>query len=344
MNASAYHSLRVSAVVEETPDAKSFVLEVPAEKSTAFQYRMGQFLTLRLPIDDRNVLRCYSLASSPLEDEPLRITVKRVAGGRASNWLCDNVRAGDQLNVMKPAGIFSPKSLEGDFLMFGGGSGITPLMSIVRSVLSAGNGRICLLYANRDERSIIFREELQSLARRYPSRLQVVHWLDSVQGIPAVEQLANIAQPWRRANCFICGPASFMDAAVQAMESIDADPARVHVERFVSLPDETSEEQAASVVSDDAASLEVKVHLDGVAYTVACGSDETILDAMLRGGVDAPYSCRSGACATCMCVVASGAVRMKRNEVLDDREIEQGWTLACQAVAESEDVVVRFPE
>src|SRR5207253_10440476 len=140
--------------------------------------------TLRLPLQGRHVPRCYSMSSSPAVDDALRVTIKRVNGGRGSNWICDQVKAGDTLQVMPPSGVFTPRTLEGDFLLFAGGSGVTPVFSILRSALAKGSGRICLIYANRDERSVIFRDELNALAGAHPTRLQVIHWLDSVQGVP----------------------------------------------------------------------------------------------------------------------------------------------------------------
>ncbi|AJP56790.1 3-ketosteroid-9-alpha-hydroxylase [Pandoraea vervacti] len=343
MSALKYHALRVVSVIEETADARSLVFDVPPALADTFHYRPGQFLTLRLPVDGKPIPRCYSLASSPSIAEPLRVTVKRVAQGVGSNWVCDSVREGDEIEVQAPAGVFCPKDLNSDFLLLGGGSGITPILSILRSALTDGSGRILLVYANRDERSIIFKDALKALAAAHPDRLQVVHWLDTVQGIPSVAQLAALARAWRHADCFICGPSAFMDAAVQALQSLEIDAGQVHVERFASLPDE-SELGGADILPtlDDGVALEVT--LDGKTHHLTCGKTETLLDAMLRGGVDAPYACRAGACATCMCTVDAGAVRMKHNDVLDKNDLAQGWTLACQAIPQSGQVAVRFPE
>lgn len=342
MNSPEYISLRVAQVIEETADARSLVFAVPAELAGQFKYKPGQFLTLRIPHDGGWLPRCYSLSSTPLLDEPLRVTVKRVRDGRASNWLCDVPKAGDAIEVMVPAGVFVPRSLDGDFLLFGGGSGVTPVLSILRSVLHAGSGRVLLIYANRDEASVIFRDELKALASAHPSRLQVIHWLDSVQGIPAVEQLAELARPFRQAEAFICGPGPFMDAAVSALHSLDVPAAKVHVERFVSLPGEG--EQGEVVVSEAAVAARLEVSLDGAEHALDCEPGETLLDAMRRNGVRAPQSCLVGACASCMCTVEQGEVELLRNEALDQQELDEGWTLACQAVATSAHVRVRFPD
>src|SRR5215469_17178848 len=237
-NDETYYSLRIREVVEETDDAKSLVFEVPPAAAEAFRYRPGQFLTLRIPNEGRHLLRCYSLASCPLLDEAPRVTVKRVVEGRASNWICDGVKAGDAIEVKPPAGHFTPRSLDGDFLLFAGGSGITPIMSILKSALLSGRGRLFLIYANRDERSVIFRHALNTLVREHPTRLQIVHWLDSVQGIPFAANLEQLAQPFSAADCYVCGPEAFMDTTLTAVRALGLPPARIHVERFVSLPDE----------------------------------------------------------------------------------------------------------
>lgn len=230
--------LRVLDVVEETADAHSITLEVPDELAAHFAYRPGQFLTVAVPSDLTGVAaRCYSLSSSPRPEPggPLTITVKRTAGGYASNWICDNVRAGSTLRVLPPSGIFTPASLDADLLLLAGGSGITPIVSITRTALERGTGRIVLLYANRDERSVIFADELRELAAQHPERLHVVHWLESVQGLPSLEQLRAFATPHASYDAFVCGPAPFMKLAVTALRDLGLPRARRHQEKFVSL-------------------------------------------------------------------------------------------------------------
>jgi 3-ketosteroid 9alpha-monooxygenase subunit B len=346
MTAQRYHSLKVRSVTEETHDAKSIAFELPVELAETFSYRPGQFLTLRLPVLGRHLPRCYSMSSAPTLDGALRVTVKRVSGGRGSNWVCDRVRPGDTLEVMPPAGVFSPASLQGDFLLCAGGSGITPVFSILRSVLAHGQGRIRLLYANRDERSVIFREDLNALAAAHPARLQIVHWLDSVQGIPSVVQLAELARPWRDAQAFICGPAAFMDAMASALGQVGMDGERVHVERFVSLPDEEDVAAINAAAPPPANRVEratVELELDGELHVLACAGDETVLDAALKAGLDAPHSCQAGMCASCMCQVIEGEVHLRHNEVLDARDLAKRWTLSCQALPTTERLRVRFP-
>ena len=347
---SRYHALRVRAVVEETPDAKSLVFEVPPALADAFDYQPGQFLTLRLHIDGRQVPRCYSMSSAPGVDDAPRVTIKRVPGGRGSNWVCDQVKAGDVIELLPPSGVFVPRTLDGDFLLLAGGSGITPVFAILRSVLARGAGRITLLYANRDEKSVIFRNELKALAAAHPGRLQVIHWLDSVQGVPSVAQLAELARHHRAAQAFICGPGPYMDAAVAALQAIEMPSERIHVERFVSLPDEQTQAaanaaaQAAAPLPDAVDEAVVEVLLDGRTHTLRCGGTETLLEAALKAGLNAPYSCQAGMCASCMCQVVEGSVHLRHNDVLDKKDLARAWTLACQAVPTSERLRIKFPE
>jgi 3-ketosteroid 9alpha-monooxygenase subunit B len=339
----AYYRLRVGEVIEETADAKSIVFEIPPALAAAFRYRPGQFVTIRIAYEGRHLLRCYSIASCPLLDEPPRVTVKRITDGRISNWICDRVSVGDTLEVKPPAGHFTPHSIdENDFLFFAGGSGITPIYSIIRSALVAGRGRLYLVYANRDEHSVIFRDQLNALAKDHPARLAVIHLLDSVQGIPSAAQLAELARSWTRADCYVCGPEAFMDCALEALRGLGVAAARIHVERFVSLPDEEDAVPAAEPSANGQVQLEVL--LDGTHHELGCARGEPILDAMLRAGLKAPHSCRSGACGSCMCTLEAGEVHLRHNQVLDDNDLKQGWILACQAIADSAKVRVRFPD
>ena len=339
-----YISLEVTAVIAETHDSCSFEMAVPPDLAERFCYRPGQFLTLRIPHGDDWLPRCYSLSSSPFAGETLRVTVKRVDDGRGSNWLCDQVRPGDRVQVLAPAGVFVPRSLDGDFLLFAGGSGITPVMSILRSVLTQAQGRVRLVYANRDEKSVIFQELLQGLVREYPQRLQVVHWLNSVQGLPSVAQLAHLAAGFEHAEAFICGPGPFMDACVEALASAGLPGKAVHVERFVSLPSESEQPNISVVEHLGAAATRLVVELDGSTHEIDCGEGELLLAAMRREGLQPPHSCLVGSCASCMCTLVEGTVDLMNNDALDQQELNEGWTLACQAVATSDRVHLRFPD
>ncbi|HUS25035.1 MAG TPA: ferredoxin--NADP reductase [Candidatus Binatia bacterium] len=336
-----YHRLRVAEVIEETPDARSIVLDVPAELKDAFRFRPGQHLQLHVPCAAKPVPRCYSLSGVP--GEPLRVTVKRMGSGPASNWLCSRLQAGDVLDVAVPAGAFVPKSFEGDFLLFAGGSGITPVMSILRSALAHGEGRVRLFYANRDEASIIFRRALDQLAAAHPRRLDVIHWLDSAQGVPSPSELAQQVQGLDRPQCFVCGPGPFMDAAATALKRAGIPHAQIHVERFVSLPDDADEGAVAAPAPGDGGEVHIEVELDGQLHRVKGVRGQLLLEALEDAGLAPPYSCRAGACAACMCRIEDGEVELVHNHVLDQKDLEEHWILSCQAVMHSERIVVRYP-
>lgn len=341
---SRYHTLSVVDVIDETSDARSFVFALPDALRDAYQYQPGQFLTLRLPWNDDFLLRCYSMSSSPVSDELPKVTVKRVADGRASNLLCDQIKVGDQIEVMRPAGLFVPKRFDDNFLLCAGGSGITPVYSILKTALEQGRGRIRLIYANRDEASIIFREQLKELTQRYSDRLEVIHLLDSVQGIPSETLLASLARGIPGAKAFICGPGPFMDAMEHALELAGYAPGDIHIERFNSLPSE-KEAESLSVrpeVDLDFTESEVSIELDGEQYQIRCGTDETILEAAERSELTLPFSCKVGMCASCMCEVKSGDVALLINDVLDDRDLNRGLTLTCQAVPRSPTLALKF--
>ena len=330
----AGHTVRVAAVVDETDDARSFVFDVGAELRDRFSYRPGQFLTLRIPSERTgSVARCYSLASSPHCDDALKVTVKRTRDGFGSNWLCDNITAGSSIEVLPPSGHFTPAHLHGDFLLFAGGSGITPVYSILKSVLAGGDGAVTLFYANRNESSVIFADELRMLSAQYPDRLSVVHWLESVQGIPTREQLRVFARPFADRDSFICGPGPFMDAVAAALADAGVPRARIHLEVFTSLTGDPFAEPAHSVAVDPGtATVELEVELAGQTHRLAWPVTVPLLDLLLDTGLDVPYLCRSGDCGTCQAVVEKGSVRMIRNEVMDPEDVAEGYVLGCQAL------------
>ena len=231
-----YFQVPVAEVIRETDEACSLVLDVPASLVSEFSHRPGQFVTVRVPSERcGSVARCYSLSSSPVLGERPAITVKRTEGGYASNWICDRVRAGTVLDLLPPAGMFSPRALDGDFLLFAAGSGITPVMSILKSALHAGRGRVVLVYANRDERTVIFGAALRRLCADSGGRLVVVHWLDSLLGVPSAAAIAALARPYASAEAYICGPDPYLALVREALGQLRVPGSRVHVERFLSL-------------------------------------------------------------------------------------------------------------
>jgi 3-ketosteroid 9alpha-monooxygenase subunit B len=358
--------LKVLDVVEETAEARSISFEVPEDVAEHFEYKPGQFLTLAVPSDRTGVAaRCYSLCSSPVEDGPPTITVKRTEEGYASNWLVDNLQPGDTLRVLPPSGIFTPASFDADLLLFAGGSGITPVMSILRTALLRGSGRIVLFYANRDEQSVIFAAELAALAAEFPHRLVVVHWLESVQGLPTQEQMKAFTEPFTSYDAFVCGPAPFMKLTIAALRELEFPRERRHQEKFVSLggnPFGDPEQQAEAeheleeADSDEAftdgepepgpvpeeheppegapqGNVRLEVELDGQTYTYDDWAPTTkLLEHLESKGVKAPYSCREGECSACAVRLLEGDVKMLNNDVLDDEDLADGIRLACQSL------------
>ncbi len=340
--------LQVAAVVEETDDARSLVFtvpdgaEIPAER---IRYAPGQFLTLRVPSDRTgSVARCYSLCSSPFTGDPMTVTVKRTADGYASNWLCDHVHAGMKLHVLAPSGTFVPKTLDADFLLLAAGSGITPMMAILKSVLAEGSGKVVLVYANRDENSVIFGCALRELAAKYPDRLTVVHWLESVQGLPSAAALAGLAAPYAGHDAYICGPGPFMAAAEEALKNSGLPAQRIHIEVFKSLE---SDPFAAVVIEDDDSDegpATAIVTLDGEKHEIRWPRNAKLLDVLLDKGLDAPFSCREGHCGACAVLKKSGDVEMEVNDVLEQQDLDEGLILGCQARPRSDSIEVTYDE
>ncbi|MBI5338782.1 MAG: ferredoxin--NADP reductase [Mycolicibacterium rufum] len=340
--------LEIAQVIDETADARSLVFTAPADAPVPedkLRYSPGQFLTLRVPSERTgSVARCYSLCSSPFTGDPMTVTVKRTADGYASNWLCDHAHPGMRVHVLAPSGTFVPRTLDTDFLLLAAGSGITPMMAILKSALTEGGGKVTLVYANRDETSVIFAAALRDLAAKYPDRLTVVHWLESVQGLPNAATLAELFAPYRDREAFLCGPAPFMAAAQEALTACGAPAERVHIEVFKSLE---SDPFAAVVIAEDDSGegpATAVVTLDGATHEVSWPRRAKLLDVLLDKGLDAPFSCREGHCGACAVVKKSGEIEMEVNDVLEDQDLDEGLILACQAHPLSDSVEVTYDE
>ncbi|OUC80539.1 ferredoxin--NADP reductase [Gordonia lacunae] len=337
--------VRVLEVIDETADARSVVIRPRPEDAAEFDYAPGQFLTVRVPDAGSGSARCYSLASSPHADSDVKFTVKRVRGGHGSNWICDTVGVGDELEVLPPGGTFGPRSLTEPVVLVAGGSGITPVISIAKSLLFGGSGDVFVLYANRDEESVIFAAELRSLTARFATRLTVVHILESVQGYPTREGLSALLRSMTDRMVYVCGPAPLMDLTADVCARVGFPRDHVHTERFRSLhgnpfdaveSPETTGSGAGEVVCT------VEVELDGDRRTVGWKAGQKLLDALLAAGLDAPYSCREGACSACVCVLKTGEVTMAHNEILAEDDVAEGYVLACQAEPVSDTIEIEY--
>jgi 3-ketosteroid 9alpha-monooxygenase subunit B len=332
----------VARVIDETADARSLVLSVPSALRHRFDYRPGQYLTVRVPSEQAgSVARCYSLSSSPFLDVDLKVTVKRTPGGYASNWLCDQAHVGLELEVLAPAGVFTPATETRELVLVAGGSGITPIMSILKSALATDVVKVTLVYANRDEQSVIFGAELRSLASANPTRLVVHHWIESRLGRPTATAVTGFLAPRDDAELFICGPSPFMDlvngVAVDAGWPVD----RIRRERFRSLTTDPFSPRPEPRQTRAAATSMVEVELGGETHWVDWPQESSLVDAMLDAGLEAPYSCLEGACATCVCTLVKGSVDVGPG-ILDETERNNGAFLGCQARPSSAHVKVRF--
>jgi len=340
------HELRVSRTIHETADALSIVFEIPPAQEPAFRYRAGQFLSFKIPYRGRVLVRSYSLSSSPDTDAEHKVTVKRVADGRVSNWMNDRVRAGTSLMVVPPAGLFvlDPES-ERDLLLFCGGSGITPCISLVKSALATTRRRVQLVYANRDADSIIFRDELDALARRHPERLRVVHSLDAERGFLGAEDVRRELGSEPDRDVYLCGPSAFMETVERALLEAGVPRERIAIERFVSPPDtDDATPEPAAVEGEEVAPESITVVLDGQSHEVPYRAGEKVLEAARRAGLDPPFSCEEGYCSCCMAKLTAGQVAMANNDCLTPELLAEGWVLTCQSRCIGRKIRVEYPD
>jgi ferredoxin-NADP reductase len=330
-----FHRLTVSHVVEETADARSYVLAVPEALREVFAYRPGQFVTLRAEIAGEVHLRSYSMSSCPGVDPDLVVTVKRVPGGAVSGWLIDHLAVGSAVDVNPPGGSFLAAPGDADLVALAAGSGITPIMSLIKAALHTTGKCVRLLYANADPASTIFAAELAALRARFADRFQVTHHVDVVSGFVTVDEAADFLDASRPADIYICGPAGFMDLAEKAALKAGVPRERVHIERFTCAPEDAGPEDVVAV-----ATFSVTARIARKEATVQQRAGETILRSVRRAGLSAPSSCEGGSCATCMARLLSGTVDMKNNEALTEDEVAEGWILTCQSTPTSDVEVI----
>ena len=335
-----FHSLRVADLVEEAPDARSIVFEVPPALKDEFNYSAGQFLTVRVTCNGEPVQRCYSLSSAPACDADCRVTVKRVRGGRVSNWLLDRLRIGDRMDVMGPQGRFVLDRADTPLLLFAAGSGVTPVLSILKTALATTSRSATLLYANRSAASVIFRDELAALQRANPRRARVIHRLDDEHGQLDERSVHALGAENRSASCYVCGPGPFMALVERVLVDSGVDAERIRTERFTF----GASGSLASHGPLDGGSVPdyVDVELRGLRHRVAYRSGQTLLQAARDAGLDAPYSCEEGFCGCCAGDLLEGKVSMAADDALSEAERRRGMILACQSRPLTERCAFRF--
>lgn len=338
-----FHKLKISDIRKETADCVSVAFDVPADLKGEYKFIQGQYLTFKLFLNGEEIRRSYSICSSPLENE-MRVAVKKVAGGKGSNFINDQVKVGDEMEVMTPMGSFhSPMSSvhKKNYVLFAGGSGITPMLSIVKTVLQSEPGSsLQLFYGNLNEESTVFRNELNGLAEKNPARFKIYHILDKPassipdlhKGMMTEEKVKELLSAYVNLKLdnefFICGPKPMMDNVKKVLEDQKVEKSRIHIEYFTSAIDAPEKTVSASekIIS------QVTIVQYGIETTFELASTgKAILDAAIEHGVDAPFACKGAVCATCRGKVIEGKVHMNKNFALTDSEVAEGYILTCQS-------------
>lgn len=351
---SRFFNLTIKEVVRETADAVSLVFEEP--ESGKFNYKPGQFITVILTVNGKKIRRAYSLCSSPYLKEAPAVTIKKVNGGAMSNFINNELKAGDSIEVMEPMGSFTPEIAESNkrqIFLIGGGSGITPLISIAKSILAKEDqSKVSLIYANRDLDSIIFKDAINKLVEQYPDRFNVAHflenppqdwagytgWIDASKLGSALNDLSD--GTYTDVSYYTCGPEPMMNIVMDTLSEMGIADDRKHKESFVA--GNTSPKE---IIAEDSQSLEerqVTIILDGEEHKYSVSPKSTILESGLDQNLDMPYSCQSGLCTACRGKCLSGKVKMDEEDGLSDEEKAEGYVLLCVGHPLTDDVVVEI--
>ncbi|MGD9814957.1 MAG: 1,2-phenylacetyl-CoA epoxidase subunit PaaE [Hyphomonadaceae bacterium] len=352
-----FHRLRVAEVKRETPDAVSVRFELPENLREHFAFKAGQHLTFRREFNGEEVRRNYSVCVSPSEGL-LKIGVKKIAGGVFSSWVNDELKAGDELDVMAPHGSFTWSFDPGarrDYVAFAGGSGITPILSLLKTALATEpRSRFTLFYGNRNSMGVMFLEEISGLKDRYLDRLSIYHFFEDeeeeielfngrLDRAKAEALLSSLVKPENIDTFFICGPGPMMDAVEEALLAKGVERQRILIERFTTGPLSAAQAAAARALEEKAAGLKMSITLNGRRMNVTFDpAKHSILDNVRAAGLPAPFACKGGVCATCRAKVTAGEVSMKVNYGLSEQELADGYVLTCQATPVSEGVALTY--
>lgn len=350
-----FYPVKVKAIQQETKDCVSVLLDIPGSLQEAFQFTQGQYLTVKANIKGQDVRRNYSLCSSPLSNE-WRIAVKKVEGGLFSTYANAQLKAGDTIEVMPPSGKFfsvlNPSNKK-NYLAIAAGSGITPILSIIKTTLAVEpNSNFILVFGNRTRHSIIFKEQLESLKNKYLERLQLVHVLSKERTESLINQgridenklleLSKLIHYSTIDECFICGPEEMMLQAKNFLQQQNT-AANIHVELFEAKSQKSKLKNDNSISETDVPKSNITVQFDGRSFDFKLSyNSESILDAALQQGVDLPYACKGGVCCTCKAKLISGEVSMDVHYGLEPDEIAAGFILTCQSHPLTENVIVDY--
>jgi len=355
-----FHPLTVKAVTADTDESVVVSFEVPADQRETFRFTQGQYLTLRHEVGGQDLRRSYSICAG-VDDDDLRVGVRKVEGGAFSTWVHGSLKVGDVLESYPPQGRFCPVALEPTserhYVGIAAGSGITPILSIMKSVLAREpKSRFTLIYGNRRPATTMFKEEIEDLKNQYMTRLSLHHvfsreLVDSPLLAGRLDQakmgefLQTVLPVASIDHVFVCGPFEMNEAVEQALRAAGLAEERIHIERFGTPETQAGKPAPHAVLAGDADAAKVLVIRDGISREIEFAkTDASLLDAAARAGMDVPFSCKSGVCSTCRCKLLEGEVRMDKNFALDKHEVAAGFILSCQAHALTPRVVISFDE
>ena len=352
-----FHPLKVKQVIRETPDCVSLVFDVPESLQSEFQFEQGQNITIKKTIGGEEVRRSYSICAAPFENE-LKVAVKKLEGGAFSCYANDELKAGDELDVLPPTGKFNTRLdpvNQKKYLAFVAGSGITPVLSIIKTTLqSEPNSSFTLVYGNRSRGSIIFFEELEGLKNRYLQRFNFINVLSREKtdaplnfgriNESKLTELAKLISYESVDDFFVCGPEEMIFCVKDFLEGRGIEKKKIHFELFTTPGQKQTVTRKPLAVSQSDRSSKVTIKLDGRSFDfdLPFTSENSILDAALKQGADLPFACKGGVCCTCKAKLLEGEVEMDVNWGLEHEEVEQGYILTCQSHPVTETVVVDF--
>jgi len=353
-----FYPLKISKLIKETADCVSLEFDVPEEHTDLFNYKQGQHVTLRKIINGEDIRRSYSICTSPKENR-LKVAIKKVDGGAFSTYANEHLKAGEELEVMPPSGSFNSElkpEHSKNYVGFAGGSGITPIISILKSVMDTEpQSKFTLIYANRGTDTMVFKEEIEGLKNTYMERLNIFHVFSEehsefplFEGFVDKEKVTAFSKTIIDLDStdefFICGPEPMMLGIQTALLNLNVDQSKVHVELFTSPAGKLGTGAASKKQFNKKVKCKITVQIDSVKMDFDYNGNDSILDAATKKGADLPYACKGGVCCTCKAKLIEGKVEMAVNYALEQDEIDQGYVLSCQSHPTTDRIILSFDE